>query len=48
MYMNYKVMICLLLTLISKLSLELTQFQTIEVLPGLQLDHQVLNHKRNA
>lgn len=48
MSMNYKITICLLLSLISKLSLELTQLQTIGLLPGLQCDHQVLKHKINA
>lgn len=45
MSMNYKIMICLLLRLISKLILELTQFQTIKVLRGLQFDHQEFNTK---
>lgn len=37
-------MICLLLRLISKLDFEPTQFQTIELIPRLQFEHQALKN----
>lgn len=40
MYMKYKTLIYLLLRVISKLNFELAQFQTVELIPRLQFDHQ--------
>lgn len=42
--MNYKIMICLRLRLISKLDFESTQFQTTELIPRLQFEHQALKN----